>query len=148
MVNPQDRVDTERFFEEHERIEALLEELETAFSKRDRPPSEVIRLLSELPVHLEAHFAFEEAGRFFDHGMLRAPHLQPKADKILAEHSPLVEAAKALAKHTAEDDRSSPGWWDRGRDRFQVVKSELTRHEHAENDLVQEAYIQDLGAHD
>lgn len=148
MVNPQDRVDTERFFEEHERIEALLEELETAVSKRDRPPSEVIRLLSELPVHLEAHFAFEEAGRFFDEGMLRAPHLQPKADKILAEHSPLVDAAKALATDAAGDDPGSPGWWERVRDRFLAVKNDLSRHEHAENDLVQEAYIQDLGARD
>ncbi|GAB4140232.1 hemerythrin domain-containing protein [Thermopirellula anaerolimosa] len=148
MVNPYDRVDTERFFEEHERIEALLEELETALAKRDRPPKEVIRLLSELPVHLEAHFSFEEAGRFFDEGMLRAPHLQPKADKILAEHTPLVDAAKSLAATASEDDQTVPEWWERVHSGFAALKNDLSRHEHAENDLVQEAYIRDLGARD
>ncbi|NMC21227.1 MAG: hypothetical protein GYA33_12505 [Thermogutta sp.] len=148
MVNPQDRVETKRFFEEHERIEALLEEVDAALGKRDRPTKEVIRLLSELPVHLEAHFAFEEAGRFFDEGMLRAPHLRPKADKILAEHAPLVEAAKSLAADAAANEQSAPDWWERVRDRFLALKNDLSRHEHAENDLVQEAYVQDIGARD
>jgi len=148
MVNPEGRVDTERFFEEHERIETILAELDTALANRDRQPKEVIRLLTELPVHLEAHFAFEEAGRFFDEGMLRAPHLQTKADKILSEHAPLVEAAKSLAAHAAGEEPGSPDWWERVRERYLALKNDLTRHEHAENDLVQEAYVQDLGARD
>ncbi len=148
MGKPADRVDTKRFFEEHERIEGILAELDTALANRDRQPKEVIRLLSELTVHLEAHFAFEEAERFFDEGMLRAPHLQPKADKILAEHAPLVEAAKALAAEAESEDHASPDWWERVRARYSDFKNDLARHEHAENELVQEAYVQDLGARD
>jgi len=147
-MKPKQRVDVERFLEEHRRIEAILQELDDRLAKCDRPPQEIVRLLQELPLHLEAHFAFEEAERYFDEGMLRAPHLQPRADAILAQHGPIVEAAKAFAAKAVKPNMGSLEWYSWVRAEYQALKDDLHRHEHEENELVQEAYMGDLGAHD
>jgi hypothetical protein len=39
-------------------------------------------------------------------------------------------------------------WWQETRQRFQAFKTELLKHERHEDQLLQEAYTQDLGSHD
>lgn len=110
----------------------------------------MVEKLSELRDQLALHFALEEAYGYFDDPVEVAPHLSHAAESLRAEHrrlymqlTTLVERAERLL-HT--DQLTTLALWI-GPD-FLEFDANLRDHESRENELIYEAYDQDLGGGD
>ena len=136
----------EQIQQDHAELRKLLGEVHQALSRREASVDAVASLIESLTVHLEAHFQEEEATGVFDQVTAREPRLCDRASALCAEHDQLRKTAAALNQAAKSADGAD--WWDRLETAFHEFSKDLMRHEHEENELVQEAYEQDIGAGD
>jgi iron-sulfur cluster repair protein YtfE (RIC family) len=132
---------------EHRRLKDLLTRVDLALTQRTSSISEVASLLAQLGDQLIKHFALEEDGNYFADLMLRAPQLISRANALMAQHPKMCTRVRELAVDLAAPQGPND-WWQETRRRFDAFRAELLRHETCENGLLQDAYVQDLGAHD
>jgi hypothetical protein len=137
----QDVVEAQRLLRE------LLQQVEDSLASRTATIGAVSDLLARLGDELIKHFAMEEDGGYFADALLHAPQLVARANELLAQHPKMCGQAKNVSAdpHPGSDDAQ---WWQKTRERFRAFKAELLRHERSEDRLLQEAYLQDLGAND
>lgn len=137
----------EKILEEHRTLKGLLGQIEQALGQRTASIDEVSHLLAQFGDQLVKHFALEEEGSYFSELMLRAPQLVARANALMAQHPKICTQVRDLVVDL-KLDQSPSDWWEETSRRFDAFKAELLRHESGENGLLQEAYTQDLGAHD
>lgn len=135
-----------RILEDHLALKALLQQIETALTGKTATIAEVSDLLARLGDDLVKHFALEEDGGYFSEAVLRAPQLLSKANELMAQHPKMCTLARDLVD--LGPAQQGDQWWQETRQRFQAFKTELLKHERREDQLLLEAYTQDLGAHD
>ncbi len=135
-----------KILEDHRALKALLQQIDDALTGKTAPIAEVSDLLARLGDHLVKHFALEEHGGYFAEALLRAPQLVAKANELLAQHPKMSTQARDLVDLSPVQD--SDRWWQETRQRFDAFKTELLKHERHEDQLLQEAYTQDIGSHD
>lgn len=135
-----------KVLEDHRALKALLQQIESALAGQTATIAEVGDLLARLGDDLVKHFALEEDGGYFSEAMLRAPQLLAKANELVAQHPKMCTLARDLVD--LGPVQKSDDWWQETRRRFQAFKAELLKHERHEDQLIQEAYNQDLGSHD
>jgi hypothetical protein len=119
------------------------------------PPTHVSRkqlveLLGELRDQLGLHFALEEAYGYFEDALLPDPHLSRRAEALRGQHRALFlevcaleEQAEQLLYHEATAGRQraiSAG--------FRTFYERFLDHESHENDLILEAFADDMSADD
>jgi len=107
-------------------------------------------LLADLRDRLAMHFALEEAYGYFEDAIDVAPRLSEAAIALRDQHRELyvaccdlADAADALAHrhhHAADCERIVEA--------FLAFEADLTRHERTENDLIQKAFTDEIGAAD
>ena len=133
--------------EEHEEMATVLHELEEVVARDGEDKSAVEQLTNKLAELVESHFRHEEQGGYLTDATSRAPQLTGKADILLEEHEALLEEVQKLCilVHSGVE---SAAWWTRIESDLHKFSSRLLNHEKAENDLVQEAFTQDIGAGD
>jgi len=138
----------EKLLGEHRQLKGLLETIDRALEDRRATIDEVGDLLGQLGDRLVKHFALEEEGGYFAEALLHAPQLVSKANALLAQHPKICTQAMTMAQEIRNQQDVHKDWWEQTSARFRAFREELLRHERHENGLLQEAYTQDLGAHD
>ncbi len=152
VLAPPDRRTSERHaisrvHRRHLEIVKHLRDLEAHLARMSGPshPGEVRNhiagRLSQLQSELAEHFAEEERGGFVPHAAALAPRLTLRARRVLSQHDLLrVELSKVvstLARGTAD--------WGQVREGFEAFTALLLEHEERENELINEAHLDDLG---
>ena len=139
------------FFElmkaEHQHLMKALGETSAAIRGPDRCRSRIQDLMNEMTDVVAAHFRHEEEAGYLSEALQRAPHLRPRADRLLEQHIDLQESAEML-RLLIHSGVESPAWWNRVVDDFATFRDRLLEHEDAENRLVQDAFNQDIGVGD
>ena len=132
---------------EHGELRNLLAGLHKVLGDRLEGVNDVSRRMESLSAHIETHFNQEELAGFFDRIVDRAPRLSEQIDDLRAEHQSMLGEVRSLHEVALGGD-GSPGWWQRLEDKFHEFSKELMHHEHKENQLLQQAYDEDIGAAD
>ena len=141
------RTQLDPFVHEHECLHQALGELRGLLKER-HSPKKVARAFAEFAEHVQAHFVHEEAAEgFFDSVVDQAPRLKARADVLIAEHATLSRELTGLLQHAKESVVSDESW-SRLSEEFDLFWRSFCRHERSENDLVQEAFHDDIGSED
>lgn len=114
---------------------------------RGSMPDSLPALLDELADELKTHFEHEEVGGYFLGVVDRAPRLIGHVESLKHQHGELRSAARELAE-LAHRQKTNADDWPRLRTDCEDFVDQLLTHEAAENDLLQEAYTQDIGEED
>ena len=113
-------------------------------SRPTEGPGEMRARLSTTRTHLAEHFRFEEQNGYMDAVRVNQPRLEHTIQQLAEEHRQLMQSLDALIEEAAAA-RSL------GEPFHAAVRSWIERvqaHEERENDLVQDAFNQDIGAED
>jgi hypothetical protein len=137
--------------EDNHELQRLLAECREVFEERrafSRKRLEAI--LTELCDRLAMHFALEEAFGYFDDPVSVAPRLSRQAEALRSQHSALFLEVRAIAD---EHDRlvgrmGAHGLMHHLAPRFRGFDEKLRQHEAAENELILEAFDDDIGVGD
>lgn len=124
-------------------IQDLTERLDAVGSpaRSDPARSDIIGRLARLQSELAEHFAAEEHVGFLPRALARAPRLARRARGIVSQHDLL---RIQLAKVVTMLERASTDWQGL-RERFAEFTEALRDHELRENELINEALMDDLG---
>ncbi|NIP86535.1 MAG: hemerythrin domain-containing protein, partial [Planctomycetales bacterium] len=120
--------------------------------RQEVPPRRVVRYFSWLRDQLAMHFALEDAYGYFEDAIAEAPRLSDQAEELRAEHDELfqeicelVEEAEQLMYH--ERPCGYPEQTELAI-RFYRFHARFQEHETRENQLVLDAFDQDIGVGD
>ena len=133
--------------EEHKELTDLLAEIRTALSAENRTKNQVDDSMTRLCDLVEAHFSHEEQGGYMKEALERAPRYTTRAGALLDQHEALqddIEKLRLLVHSGVE----SSAWWIRIQSDFHEFASRLLKHEHAETEVLQRAYTDDIGTSD
>ncbi len=133
--------------EDHVRFWELLRRTETLRMGQTGSFAEV---LTELRDQLAMHFALEEAYGYFEDAVTEAPRLSSMADTLRGEHGKLFlnlcELVEQVERIAVRDDRGRVP--DEVVADFDDFHRQFRLHESRENDLVQQAFHDDIGTGD
>ena len=128
-------------------IGGLLKELGEAEPRADQT-AEALRHLEYLARELSEHFAGEEApDGMFAKALDAAPRLERRVLALRGQHAPLRAELKQILEDAAYAGVAADVW-RRVAEAFDVFAAGLRAHELAENRIVTDAYLEDLGAGD
>lgn len=135
------------FVDEHEALHHSLRDVRSVLEDRQYP-TRVPEVLLEFGTHAQAHFVHEEAmDGFFDSIVDQAPRLKSRADALILEHAAMSSELNELTR-LAQELTGTDVWWSQLNKDFESFWQTFCRHERAENDLVQEAFHDDIGSKD
>ncbi len=143
-LNPQAIADVER---EHAELRQLIGTIQKNLADPSRPAALVKNQLTALGQKLEDHFQTEEHGGFFAQITDQAPRLATQADKLCDEHQALLVELLAITDQTQADLRANSTWANL-QQAFHAFSKHLMNHESEENEMLQEAYWEDIGPAD
>ncbi len=132
---------------EHASLRSLAEGLERRLASLARAgrsvdgaaETESRAALSVFRRQLVDHFAHEEEGGLLDLAAATAPRLADRIEGLRAQHDELRARVDALVDEAAADA------WERLAERFAALRGDLLEHERVENEMMQSAYLEDLG---
>ncbi len=133
--------------QEHRDLELHFEMVRRVFEQNEQQPHVIQSHLAELLALLKTHFASEEDGGYFVSAVEMAPHLAAIADALEREHEQLLKRLEGLGARLSIDT-SEPIDIVSLRVEFVSFLDACAAHEHRENDLIQEAYLTDIGTGD
>jgi hypothetical protein len=109
-----------------------------------------VDLLENLRDQLALHFSLEEAFGYFDDPVIVAPQLSVMASALRDEHRALYAQIRDFTDDVDERYRSGklPSTAPAVVARFQEYYDHLQQHENRENELIQQAYGDDIGVGD
>jgi iron-sulfur cluster repair protein YtfE (RIC family) len=136
----------ERTRREHQELRRRLRAVHRALADPATTVAQLAGHIESLERQLRGHFAEEVRGGFFDGIVAQAPQLAARTERLRREHDLLLAAAGQLAALA----REAPGgqWRELLEAQFHAFSRQLMQHESTENELVQAAYGQDVGAPD
>lgn len=106
-----------------------------------------MQLLADLRDDLREHFALEEMGGYLSEIVSKAPRLTRRTQQLEKQHSVLAHCTEELVACAAHGVSAPEAWLEVER-RFDALRAELMAHEAAENDLIREALMGDIGRGD
>ena len=136
-----------RVVHEHRHLRLMLERSRELFTDRCESPVGMRHFFANLESSLRAHFAHEEADGIFCEVVAIAPRFRERVEWLKKEHITLLEQVKELQERVEEGPLVNR-WWRETAVRFEAFVAFLLEHEASENDLIQNAYNQDIGAAD
>ncbi|GMV41965.1 MAG: hypothetical protein AMXMBFR64_36810 [Myxococcales bacterium] len=147
-----DHPEIDALLEEHREAKRLLSVVEGRLGVGGTPASEwasgVAAALVPLMENLRMHFASEERGCLHTEVPVMAPHLATHCARLLEEHAQILqgferslERLRLLAEEHIGDAKAVSK-------RVRMVIATLRRHEAEENELLMNAFWEDLGAKD
>lgn len=104
-------------------------------------------LLADLARHLPLRFEHEERDGHLAEALAVAPRFTPRASALVRQHADFVRRIDALLKDT-EQLAGVSGGLTAIRDRFRDFALDLLAHEQSEADVVESAFLDDLGGID
>ena len=146
-----ERTPLETVRSQHFALRQQIRALEEVFAEPDGAAEEYARktqaLLEGFDSALRDHFAVEEEGGYLADILKVAPRLSRRAAHLEQNHkefSERLESLLALARYAVE----APDDWERVRTGLEGFLQALRAHEDKENELVHEAFLDDLGSGD
>ncbi|MCA9155008.1 MAG: hemerythrin domain-containing protein [Planctomycetales bacterium] len=136
----------EQLADEHHRLRDVLGEVREAVRDERTCVSTLIDLLVELTMVLRAHFDHEENGGFFRDVEADAPHLKPRSEALRAQHVSLCERLRVV-RRCAERLPKDNCWMELSA-AFDEFTTQFHEHETLEEELMQDAFGQDMGSKD
>lgn len=137
----------EKLRKEHELLHTRLEQARAMLLERSLDVHEALALLGDLRAHMKEHFAGEEAGGYFTEVVERAPWLAERTEALHRQHPEMLKAMDGIM-HTARESDNTPGWWKHIGEQYTALYEKITAHEKNEDDLVQQAFTEDIGDKD
>ena len=139
--------------QDNERLNEVAERTRKALSRELialRPAARMLELLSELRDQLATHFALEEAVGYFEDPIAVAPRISRHAESLRQEHETLYAEIADLAEEAERIAYEPSTHRDVVRliGRFRQFDHRWQQHETAENELIFEAFFEDLGVGD
>jgi hemerythrin len=108
--------------------------------------AEMAEILTRLRTVLHQHFVGEEEGAFATEFPVAFPHLAGRLEDILSEHRELMERVDHLLRDVNEaSEQATAEEVRRIRADVRGFIEAIRTHESAENSLLQEAYLEDVG---
>lgn len=129
---------------EHEHLRELLGNLHQALIVRREAANKLEALVTSLQEHVRVHFHEEEEGGFFSEVVAQAPRMSDRAEELKNEHVELgatVVELVTMANEESELCKSLDA-------KFHVFSKALMQHESKENELLLDAYEDDIGLAD
>ena len=131
----------------------LLEQVYRLCSEKVAAPAQGMKLVamfSELRDQVALHFALEEAYGYFDDPVFVAPHLGERAELLRSEHRRLYVKIDELAEYVEGlfYNHQLARLMDHVARRFDAFDRRLKEHEQMENELILQAYDEDIGVGD
>lgn len=136
----------ERIRQEHDELREMLGKMHRILARRLESGANVAKMLQSLHRHVQTHFDEEEHGGFFDDVVAQAPRLSDRATEVKHEHAWLNNVMRELIDYA--DDDLCDDWWQRLETKFHEFSKALMHHENKENELLLEAYDDDIGLGD
>lgn len=139
--------------EDNRNLRLLQDELEALMQDRQRRLEHrryLAQLLGRFRDQLAMHFALEEAFGYFDDPVSVAPRLSNRADQLRLQHATLFDEICRLVEEaeTMAVRESSLAKMQQFAERLELFQVTLRNHETAENDLILEAFDEDIGVGD
>lgn len=129
----------------HLQFYADLRKLEEAVRPSSRASREEVREELRLArTHTSEHFRLEEKSQWMDQVRKRGPNLERSVERLREEHREFLEALDTLI----EVVQTAAGLDNVLREKIHKWIERVRRHETQEDDLIQEAYMLDLGSGD
>ncbi len=131
--------------QEHRALEDRLRHLEHQAQQVQHTSGQLLQALEQLASFVRKHFEAEQRGGYFAQVVLHAPWLQGRVEELHAQHEQLLKQLENISSQVDQAVRHGllplleqlAQWTD------QIIK-----HEHAENRLLQEAFLQDTAEGD
>lgn len=146
-----DKQSAHNFFEmmkaEHHELVGVMGEIKHLLATHQRDAARVDHLVTEFCDLIESHFEHEEEGGYLSEALEQAPRLTERAQVLFKQHESLLADARGL-RHHVRGGEGTDAWWDELSTRFNDFTRALMTHEAHEDDLVQEAYTDDIGSKD
>jgi hypothetical protein len=122
-----------------------LRKLEEAAQSSTRPEgAELTARLVATRAHIAEHFRYEEQNGYMDGVRKREPRLERTIQQLGDEHKELARSLDALI----EQSRATTGPDAGQRAKVRIWVEQVRQHERRENEVVQVAFNQDIGAED
>lgn len=140
--NPRETI----YDKEHKQLRDAVEQLRTSVDTAHQKAVSAITAFEQLHRAMQGHFQAEEgSGAFFDEIISQAPRLSGQADKLRGEHTAMLKLIDEL-EHDLKLEELVP--WSSIDEQLNELTQTLSRHEAAERDLMQTAFIEDVGDKD
>jgi hypothetical protein len=130
---------------EHRHLCRSIHDLRRAFDAPAETASISVLVAAVLPKlmayrdEMLAHFALEEEGGYMEEAVARVPSLSQNADKLMAEHKPLMAALERLIARLQKASLSASEWSECRTD-FAKFAEQAATHEANENWLLHEGF--------
>lgn len=129
---------------EHEHLRELLGDLHQALIERRESVNNLTGMMTSLQEHVRAHFHEEEECGFFSEVTAQAPRMSDRADELKNEHVDLGARVVELVTIASEEDELCKSLDTK----FHDFSKALMQHESKENELLLDAYEDDIGSAD
>jgi hypothetical protein len=141
------------FFErmkcEHRELFGLMDHIRFRLSATEQDNQWLSSSIARLCDLVESHFLCEEQGGYLHEAIHAAPHLTDKAEHLHGQHQVLLEEVRSLRDFAVKGMEGTMDTWCQAfRSRFDAFVEKLHVHEAHEDDLVQQAFTQELGPGD
>ena len=149
-VNPAFLAEIKR---DHRQLPAVLNRTTTLISQMTvtgGQPAGLVELLEEVRGRLSSHFALEEAFGYFDDAVTVAPRLSEKAAALRQEHEFFLQEACRICGLAREllDDENWLRCLQNVAEVFHRFRERFEGHEAGENELIVQAFNDDIGVGD
>lgn len=129
---------------EHEHLRELLGNLHQALIERREAANKLSEMMTSLQEHVRVHFHEEEEGGFFSEVTAQAPRMSDRADELKNEHVDLGAMVVELVTIANEENELCKSLDTK----FHDFSRALMQHESKENELLLDAYEDDIGSAD
>lgn len=141
----------ESILDEHELLLDEIESLQRWWSEAaelGKPKfGEMGGRVAQLRNRLAEHFELEESGGYMAAVVRMVPRLAPQAEHLRREHSRFLHDLDELTARLM--GRGSPlTYWSEAQAVLDEILSRVQQHEHAEKEMLQSAFADDVGAGD
>jgi RNA polymerase-binding transcription factor DksA len=106
-----------------------------------------LALIADLSRELPERFQIEEAGGHLAEALAAAPRFTNRATRLVQQHQEFSHRIQAIVKE-AESAAQSDSAWVQIHAHFRVLSLDLLAHEQAEADILESAFLDDLGGVD
>ena len=132
---------------EHLELAETFAALHSAIEGDDRTKNGMEDLVARLSDQVDLHFEIEERDGYLREALEQSPRHTTRAELLLKQHDDLREEIEKL-RILIHSGMESPAWWTQVESEIRDFSTRFFDHEHAEDQLLQSAYTDDLGAGD
>jgi DnaK suppressor protein len=104
-------------------------------------------LLTDLAHELPQRFARAEQGGYLRESLAAAPHFSALAARLQAQHAHFGSEMADIARAATAADQSAPAWHGLC-ERFRQLSHDLLAHDEQESEILERAFLDDMGGAD